>query len=200
MKNIFYLALFLSSSVFGQMQSKSKISPQIYSMMDSALTLFKSGNNKQAFLIYDRITQLDSNNIDILEVKGGWELALKNYHRALETSLRKAKLKPEEPRYQLGVGSLYLKVGDKVNARPFLAKAIRLCDKILDTLNSHDKDNYSRYSLYKALATVFNGNETIGNKLLFELYKYEGESQGSAAYQYLNKSKAELLKIWLDEK
>lgn len=200
MKFIIYLTLWISSSAFGQMQYKPNVSPQILSMMDSALTLFKTGNNEQAFSIYDRIIQLDSTNIDILEVKSGWELALKKYDKALQTILRKSQLQPQVARYQLTIGSIYQKLGEIVSARPYFAKVIRMSDTILDTLNSNDRDNYRRYSLYKALATIFNGNESQGNKLLSELYKYEGESQGAASYQYLNKSKAELLKIWLGER
>jgi tetratricopeptide (TPR) repeat protein len=195
-----YLALFLSSSAFGQMVSKDKLSPQIISKMDSALTLFKSGNYKQGLSIYDRIIQIEPGNIVILEIKGGWELALKEYNRALQTSLRVIKLEPRVIRYQLRAGSLYLRTGDPVKARPFFEKVIRLSNQVLDTLNSADRDNQIQYKLCKALATIFNGDRTAGNKLLLQLYKYEGERPGAASYQYLYKSKDEVLKVWLGEK
>ena len=169
-------------------------------MIDSSLALFKKGNYEPAFIITDQIFKLDSNNIELLEFKSSWEAYFKSYKRALRTTICMTKLEPNVPIYQIRTATFYEWLGDTINARPYFTKAIALCNKILDTLNTTHIMNYSAYSIYKALATIFSGDEVSGNKLLWAVYKHDGEDPQTAAFPYLNKSKNELLKIWLNEK
>ncbi len=159
----------------------------------------RSGNLEGALLLYEKIVSIDSTSEVLYVTKEALEGMQKKYDKAVLTAVRLTELKPNEPLYNLKAGALYERIGHPSNGRKYLDIAIIQCDQILDSLQPNN--NYRTfYKFFKSISLLLIGNEVAGNKLLSELHAEEGNSPGSAALKYMNKSKAETLKIWLEEK
>lgn len=201
MKRVIYFLFILTSTVFGQNPYDTVFKPEVKNLLDSALPLVRSGDLEKCLLIYERIVSIDSTNLLIYGNKEFFERKLKRYDKALITAKRMMHLMPNDTRYTLLTGLLYDRIGDSLNGRKYFEKTINLCDKILDTLKTDDDNNSKYLKLQKALALIFSGNEIGGNKLLMKLARQENLPPAAGGINpYFNKSREDLIKIWLGEK
>jgi tetratricopeptide (TPR) repeat protein len=201
MKRVIYFLLILTSTAFGQSQNDTVYKPEVKNLLDSALPLMRSGELEKCLLIYERIVSIDSMSLVIYGNKEFFERKLKRYDKALITAKRMMYLMPNDTRYTLLTGLLYDRINDSLNGRKYFEKTITLCNKILDTLKTDEEDILQYLKLQKALAIFFSGDEVGGNKLLMKLARQQNlPSDAGGIHPYLNKSREDLIKIWLGEK
>lgn len=190
--------MLLTDAVSGQDLYSTNFNPGVNKMVDSATQFMRAGSNEEALAVYERIVLIDSTHLLLYANKHALEGMLRKYDKDVITSARMCELAPHEPWFLLITGTLYEKTGDSVNGKKYLDKTVIQCDIILDTLNQNNSFLVETYKCWKALAVFFSGNERSGNMLLSELYK-ENEDPARAVYKFLNKSREQMFKVWLDE-
>ena len=140
----------------------------LYDSASSVISQFQ--DNKRAIELLEEATRIDSNYFKAFARKLDLQIQLKQFDRAIVTGEKIIRLKPEMPLFQVLIGALYEKKLDSTIARKYYEGAAICFDKLLDTMNTSNRD-YQMLVNMKALNLVFVGQREKAIGFIKEICK-----------------------------
>jgi tetratricopeptide (TPR) repeat protein len=143
----------------------------------------------------DSATQLDSNYFLGYYNKLIFLNQLKQYDKEIITINRLIRLRPNANDLYLTGGITYEKMGDDISSQDYFKKSLSICDKVLDTMNIHDRD-YNMLAENKAVNLIMLVQRANGNFVLKQVYQSETDSlEKKWIHSLMNKSKSEIIEM-----
>ena len=124
--------------------------------------------------------------------------SLKQFNRLLSTVDTCIKLRPNAHDLYLTAGILHEKVGDTVSSKSYFTKSLKICNSVLDTMKTSDRD-YAMVTTNKAINLIMLGDSAQANEILENLYKTQPDDpqfdnvEKKYTLSLMNKSKAQLI-------
>ncbi len=146
---------FLLSSCNNSLVKKEKrINPKAVSYIDSATkVLLTTGDYQKAIKLTELAIAIDSDFVSAYEHLFGYCLILKEYDKALRTSLKLNKIRPYRADFISSTGLVFFFMHDTLNGKKYLQKSTLVYQNIVDTLK---RDKYPKEYFDIKSAQAFN--------------------------------------------
>lgn len=191
-----FLSLLLLITLYacGQNTKNYSVNPKAKQLNDSAVSVaIHSGNYSKSIELLNEAIKADSNFSIAFANKVNFQLQLKQFDKALETSKSLLKIKPNVPEYIVMTGMIYDQIGDTISSKEYFAQAAKIYNNILDTMTKTNK-NYDGYLMNKAVNLILLGQQEKGNEILKQVYHdKKNEADREMVSMFINKSKQEII-------
>lgn len=153
---------------------------------------------KKALSFLDSATAIDSTCFLCYHNKLMFLYSLKQFNRLLSTVDTCIKLRPDAHDLYLTAGVLHEKVGDTISSKFYFAKSLTICNSVLDTMQTSNRD-YAMITSNKAINLIMLGDAAQANQVLNSLYKIQQDDpqfnnlEKKYTLSLMNKSKAQLI-------
>jgi tetratricopeptide (TPR) repeat protein len=156
-------------------------------------------SSKKAISLLDKATTIDTNYFLGHYNKLMFYNQLRQYDKAILTINKLIQIRPSAHDLYLTAGILYERIGDTVSSRSYFAKSLTICNIVLDTMSSKNRD-YEMIVSNKAINLIMLANEVKANELLKKLYDNQTDEEfKKTTLSMMNKSKNELLELWISD-
>ena len=188
----------------GQKNSYSKVDVNVARLSNKIIPLVNFLDNpdscKKALLFLDSATTIDNSCFLCYYNKLMFLYSLKQYGKAIETLNECIRLNPSAQDLYLTSGILYERIGDTVSAKEYFQKSLTICNNVLDTMTSKNRD-YEMFVGNKAVNLIMLGDEIEADKILKTLYDtQENEETKKITLTLMNKTKKELIEQFTDDR
>jgi tetratricopeptide (TPR) repeat protein len=188
-----------SLSACAQKSNRHKIDPTAVKLNNMAidLSLYISNTDSaiKAIKFLDSATAIDSNYF-----LGYYNMLmflnqLRQYDKAIVAIDNLVRLRPNASDIYMTGGIVYEKIGDTVSSRYYFQKSLKICTRVLDTMNVKNRD-YNMLALNKAISLIMLGQTSKGNLLLSQVYENQTDSsQKELTRSFMNKNKVEIVEM-----
>jgi tetratricopeptide (TPR) repeat protein len=156
--------------------TKHEIEAEVGKFTYKIIPLVKYLNNadscKKALLFLDSATNIDSNCIQCYYEKLMFLNSLQQYDKAIIAINNTIRINPKAPDLYLTGGLFYEKIKDTISSKKYFQKSLQICDAVLDTMNSTNK-NYLMLASNKAVVLIMLEQQTKADELLKQLANSE---------------------------
>ena len=126
--------------------------------------------------------------------------SLKEYGKAVETLNECIRLNPSAQDLYLTGGILYERVGDTASAKEYFRKSLTICNNVLDTISTKNRD-FDMLVSNKAINLIMLDDSAEADKILKTLYgKQQDEEMKKMILSVMNKTKKELIEQFTDDR
>jgi hypothetical protein len=197
-----FVLLFLLISLYSCGQKKYHANPEATRLNNKIISLTRYIDNtdscKKALSFLDSATTIDSNCFTCYYNKLMFLTSLKQYDKAILTINCLIRLKPLANDLYMTGGVFYKKIGDTISSNAYFQKSLTICNSVLDTLNTNDRD-HDMLIINKGIDIIILGDQVKGKQILKQLYDRQTDSTYKEYIaSFMNKSKEQLLNFSLD--
>ena len=200
--------LLITINSCGQKKTIHKTNPEVARLTRQIIPLISYVDNadscKKALSFLDSATAIDSNCFSCYQEKLMFLNSLKQYNKIFSTIDTCIKIRPNAHDLYLTAGILHEKYGDTISSKPYFTKSLRICNLVLDTMQTSNK-NYPMFSTNKAINLIMLGDSVQANKILKDLYESQPDNpefdnlEKKYTLSLMNKNKAQLIDLLTDQ-
>ncbi|MGG9963602.1 tetratricopeptide repeat protein [Ferruginibacter sp. SUN106] len=101
---------------------------------------------------------------------------MKQYNKAINAINNTIRISPKAHDLYLTGGVFYEKIKDTISSKKYFQKSLQICDAVLDTMHSINKD-YLMLASNKAVTLIMLGQQTKADELLKQLANTENDEE-----------------------
>jgi tetratricopeptide (TPR) repeat protein len=137
--------------------------------MKFVLFIDNSDSSKKAIYLLDKATLIDSNYFIGYANKLMFYYQLKQFDKLIWTNNKLIQLRPSAHELYLRGGIFYEKIGDTESAKGFFNKSLTICNTVLDTMNTKNRD-FLMLTTNQAINLIMLNDSARANNNLNVLY------------------------------
>lgn len=157
----------------GQNPTKHKVDPAAVQLNNRAMTLVlfidNPDSSKKAISLLDKATLIDSNYFLCYANKLMFYYQLKQYDKLIWTNNKLIQLRPSAQDLYLRGGIFYEQIGDIESAKGYFKKSLTICNAVLDTMNTKNRD-FVMLTTNQAINLIMLNDSARANNILKVLY------------------------------
>ncbi|OSZ79897.1 hypothetical protein CAP36_01115 [Chitinophagaceae bacterium IBVUCB2] len=204
MNTLKFITVFLlvASYSCGQQSKKHKPDPEAVQLNNQAMMLVpyieNADSSKKAITLLDQATTIDSNYFLGYSNKLMFYYQLQEFDKLILTNNKLIQLRPSAHDLYLSGGVFYHQIGDSISANRYFNKSLTICNAVLDTMNSKNRD-FVMFTTNQAINLIMLNDSAKANKILKVLYENQPDDpqfdnvEKKYIHSLMNKNKKELL-------